>query len=78
MEEIAMLPLWITCIVVLPVLAIVFYVVQEQARPVQDQDQGAQAAGHHHRGRRPGRPERAAVTGGLPASPPPGRSQIVI
>jgi hypothetical protein len=28
MEEIAMLPLWITCIVVLPVLALVFYVVR--------------------------------------------------
>jgi hypothetical protein len=27
MEEIAMLPLWITCIVVLPVLALVFFVV---------------------------------------------------
>jgi hypothetical protein len=28
MEEIAMLPLWITCVVVLPVLALVFYVVR--------------------------------------------------
>jgi hypothetical protein len=32
MEEIAMLPLWIICIVVLPVLALVFYVVR-RCRP---------------------------------------------